>query len=335
MKSDEGRRDMQKVFSGIQPSGLMTIGNYLGAMKNFVKLQHETDSVFCVVDMHAITIPQDPMELKENTLNLAALYLAAGIDPNKSTLFIQSHVPAHTELGWIMQCVGYFGEFGRMTQFKDKSTKKDNFTAGLFTYPALMAADILLYDADLVPVGEDQKQHLELTRDLAERFNNKYGDTFVLPDPYIPKVGGRIMSLQDPTKKMSKSDENQGGFIAILDEPTVIRKKISRAVTDSLNSVRYNPEEQPAISNLLTIYSLFAEKSIQEIEQLYEGKGYGAFKKDLAEVVVEALTPIQTRYKELRESDELLQILRQGAVKAAERANQKVNEVKERMGFIL
>ena len=326
---------MKRVFSGIQPSGLMTIGNYLGAMKNFVKLQHETDSVFCIVDMHAITVPQDPKELHENTLKLGALYLAAGIDPDKATLFVQSHVPAHAELGWIMQCVGYFGEYGRMTQFKDKSAKKEHFTAGLFTYPALMAADILLYDADLVPVGDDQKQHLELTRDLAERFNNKYGETFILPDPYIPKVGGRIMSLQEPTKKMSKSDENPGAYIAVLDEPDVIRKKISRAVTDSLNTVRYNPEEQPAISNLLTIYSLFAEKSIQEIEQMYEGKGYGALKKDLAEVVVTALSPIQNRYKELRESGELEQILKKGAEKAAERASKKVIQVKESMGFIV
>ncbi|WP_339063535.1 tryptophan--tRNA ligase [Tepidibacillus marianensis] len=326
---------MKRVFSGIQPSGLMTIGNYLGAMKNFVKLQHETNSVFCIVDMHAITVPQEPGELKQNTLKLAALYLASGIDPNKSTLFVQSHVPAHTELGWIMQCVGYFGEYGRMTQFKDKSTKKDNFTAGLFTYPALMAADILLYDADLVPVGDDQKQHLELTRDLAERFNNKYGETFVVPDPYIPKVGGRIMSLLEPTKKMSKSDENPGSYIAVLDEPDVIRKKILRAVTDSFNIIQYNPEEQPAISNLLTIYSLFAEKSIEEIVQQYHGKGYGLFKKELAEVVVNALSPIQSRYKELFESDELIQILRQGAEKAAKRANQKVKMVKERMGFII
>ncbi|TCS80396.1 tryptophan--tRNA ligase [Tepidibacillus fermentans] len=326
---------MKRVFSGIQPSGVMTIGNYLGAMKNFVKLQDETESIFCIVDMHAITVPQDPKELKENTLKLAALYLASGIDPNKSTLFVQSHVPAHTELGWIMQCVGYFGEYGRMTQFKDKSAKKENFTAGLFTYPALMAADILLYDADLVPVGEDQKQHLELTRDLAERFNHKYGETFVLPEPYIPKVGGRIMSLQDPTKKMSKSDENQGAFISILDEPDVIQKKISRAVTDSLNTIRYNPEEQPAISNLLTIYSLFAEKSIEEIEQMYAGKGYGALKKDLAEVIIQGLKPIQERYYELVKSDELIEILKEGAERAASIANRKMKEVKERMGFIV
>ncbi|MFV9510852.1 tryptophan--tRNA ligase [Tepidibacillus sp. LV47] len=326
---------MKRVFSGIQPSGVMTIGNYLGAMKNFVKLQDETESIFCIVDMHAITVPQDPKELKENTLKLAALYLASGIDPKKSTLFIQSHVPAHAELGWIMQCVGYFGEYGRMTQFKDKSAKKENFTAGLFTYPALMAADILLYDAELVPVGEDQKQHLELTRDLAERFNHKYGETFVLPEPYIPKVGGRIMSLQDPTKKMSKSDENQGAFISILDEPDVIRKKISRAVTDSLNTIRYNPEEQPAISNLLTIYSLFAEKRIEELEQMYAGKGYGALKKDLAEVIIQGLKPIQERYYELVKSDELIEILKEGAERAASIANRKMKEVKERMGFIV
>lgn len=216
---------MTRVFSGIQPSGNLTIGNYLGAMKNFVRLQHEADCLFCVVDLHAITVPQEPEALRENSRNLAALYIAAGIDPDKATVFIQSHVTAHAELGWILQCIAYYGELGRMTQFKDKSAQKEVVTAGLFTYPALMAADILLYQTGLVPVGEDQKQHLELTRDIAERFNNRFGQTFVVPEPYIPKFGGRIMSLENPEKKMSKSDESAGAYIAMLDEPDVIRKK--------------------------------------------------------------------------------------------------------------
>ncbi|GMA56590.1 hypothetical protein GCM10025858_10930 [Alicyclobacillus sacchari] len=233
---------MTRVFSGIQPSGTLTIGNYLGAMKHFVHLQREADCLFCVVDLHAITVPQDPEELRTNSRNLAALYLAAGIDPDRATLFVQSHVPAHAELGWLLQCIAYYGELSRMTQFKDKSEHKDVVTAGLFTYPALMAADILLYQTDVVPVGEDQKQHLELTRDVAERFNNRFGKTFAVPNPYISKVGGRIMSLENPAKKMSKSDESQGAFISMLDEPDVIRKKISRAVTDSDREVRYDPE---------------------------------------------------------------------------------------------
>ncbi|MCF8566208.1 tryptophan--tRNA ligase [Alicyclobacillus tolerans] len=325
---------MKKVFSGIQPSGTMTIGNYLGAMKNFVKLQNEAECVFCVVDLHAITVPQEPEVLRQNSLNLAALYIAAGIDPNRSTLFVQSQVPAHAELGWLLQCIAYYGELGRMTQFKDKSSKKEVVTAGLFTYPALMAADILLYQTDLVPVGEDQKQHLELTRDVAERFNNRFGQTFTIPDPYIPKVGGRIMSLEDPSKKMSKSDENPSAYISMLDEPDVIRKKISRAVTDSEREVRYDEENKPAISNLLTIYSLFVDKSVADIEAMYEGKGYGPFKKDLAEVVVDGLSPIQTRYAELLNSGELQDILREGARKATEKSEPTLADVKEKLGFL-
>ncbi|MDQ0191137.1 tryptophan--tRNA ligase [Alicyclobacillus cycloheptanicus] len=326
---------MKRVFSGIQPSGTMTIGNYLGAMKNFVKLQDEAECYFCVVDLHAITVPQDPATLHQNTLNLAALYLAAGIDPAKATLFVQSHVPAHAELGWILQCIAYYGELGRMTQFKDKSAHKEVVTAGLFTYPALMAADILLYQADLVPVGEDQKQHLELTRDVAERFNKRFGETFTIPDPYIPKIGGRIMSLEDPSRKMSKSDESAGAYISMLDEPDVIRKKISRAVTDSEREVRFDEERKPAISNLLTIYALCADKTVDEIAAQYQGQGYGPFKKDLAEVVVAALEPIQERYRALLSSGELQTILRQGAERAAASAAPTLAAVKEKLGFLV
>jgi tryptophanyl-tRNA synthetase len=325
----------KRVFSGIQPSGTPTIGNYLGAMKNFVELQRDADCLFCVVDMHAITVPQDPAELRENTLSLAALYLAAGIDPKQSTLFVQSHVPAHAELGWILQCVVHFGELGRMTQFKDKSSQRDVVTAGLFTYPALMAADILLYQTDLVPVGEDQKQHLELTRDLAERFNQRYGETFVIPEVYIPKVGGRIMSLEDPTKKMSKSDPSPNAYISMLDEPDVVRKKISRAVTDSGREVRFDKENKAAISNLMTIFALCAGITLEEVEARFEGKGYGQFKKELAEVVVATLEPIQQRRRELLESGAVPDILREGAERAASKAADTLAKVKERVGFVL
>ncbi|GLV13303.1 tryptophan--tRNA ligase [Alicyclobacillus hesperidum] len=325
---------MTRVFSGIQPSGTLTIGNYLGAMKHFVHLQREAECLFCVVDMHAITVPQDPEVLRTNSRNLAALYLAAGIDPDKATLFVQSHVPAHAELGWMLQCIAYYGELSRMTQFKDKSAQKDVVTAGLFTYPALMAADILLYQTDVVPVGEDQKQHLELTRDVAERFNNRFGQTFVVPEPYISKVGGRIMSLENPAKKMSKSDESQGAFISMLDEPDVIRKKIARAVTDSDREVRYDPEAKPAVSNLMTIYGLFADMSMEDVERHFAGQGYGPFKKELAEVVVEGLIPIQARYRELVGSREVDEILARGAQRAAELAAPTLADVKTKLGFL-
>ncbi|MCL6631113.1 MAG: tryptophan--tRNA ligase [Alicyclobacillus herbarius] len=326
---------MKRVFSGIQPSGTLTIGNYLGAMRHFVALQDEADCLFCVVDMHAITVPQDPEELLRNTRSLAALYLAAGIDPRKSILFVQSHVPAHAELGWLLQCIVHYGELGRMTQFKDKSEKADVVTAGLFTYPALMAADILLYQTDWVPVGEDQKQHLELTRDLAERFNKRYGETFTIPEPMIAKIGARIMSLEDPLKKMSKSDASAGAYISMLDTPDVIRKKISRAVTDSEREVRYDVENKPAISNLLTIYSLFSGKSVAELEKQYQGQGYGPFKKDLAEAVVAGLSPIQERYQEILDSPELDAILRDGAERAAAKCEETLRMVKQRIGFLV
>lgn len=325
---------MKRVLSGIQPSGTVTIGNYLGAMKHFVELQDEADCLFCIVDLHAITVPQDPQELRHNSRSLAALYLAAGIDPKKSVLFVQSHVPAHAELGWILQCIAYYGELSRMTQFKDKASRHEVVTAGLFTYPALMAADILLYQADLVPVGEDQKQHLELTRDVAERFNSRFGETFVIPEPMIPKVGGRIMSLEDPSKKMSKSDASEGAYISMLDDPDVIRRKIMRAVTDSEREVRYDPERKPAISNLLTIFSLFSGRSIEDLEKEYHDAGYGTFKNALAEVVVEALRPIQQRYHEWMNSPDLDRVLREGAEKASALAAPTIAKVKERVGFL-
>ncbi|MDF2057345.1 tryptophan--tRNA ligase [Priestia megaterium] len=324
---------MKTIFSGIQPSGTITLGNYIGAMKQFVELQHDYNCHFCIVDQHAITTPQDRLALRKNIRSLAALYVAVGIDPAKSTLFIQSEVPAHTEAGWMLQCVAYIGELERMTQFKDKSAGKEAVSAGLLTYPPLMAADILLYNTDLVPVGEDQKQHLELTRDLAERFNKKYNDIFTIPEVRIPKVGARVMSLQDPTKKMSKSDPNQKAFITLLDDAKTIEKKIKSAVTDSEGIVRYDKENKPGISNLLSIYSILANKSIEDIEAMYEGKGYGDFKADTAKVVAEALTPIQERYYELVDSSELDDILDQGADKANATANKMLRKMRNAMGI--
>lgn len=324
---------MKTIFSGIQPSGTITLGNYIGAMKQFVELQHDYNCHFCIVDQHAITTPQDRLALRKNIRSLAALYVAVGIDPAKSTLFIQSEVPAHTEAGWMLQCVAYIGELERMTQFKDKSAGKEAVSAGLLTYPPLMAADILLYNTDLVPVGEDQKQHLELTRDLAERFNKKYNDIFTIPEVRIPKVGARVMSLQDPTKKMSKSDPNQKAFITLLDDAKTIEKKIKSAVTDSEGIVRYDKENKPGISNLLSIYSILANKSIEDIEAIYEGKGYGDFKGDTAKVVADALAPIQERYYELVDSSELDDILDQGADKANATANKMLRKMRNAMGI--
>lgn len=324
---------MSVIFSGIQPSGTLTIGNYLGAMKHFTELQEENECYFCVVNQHAITVPQEKKALKTNTKSLAALYLASGINPEKSTLFIQSEVPAHAQLGWMLQCVSYIGELERMTQFKDKSSGKDAVSAGLLTYPPLMAADILLYGTEIVPVGDDQKQHIELTRNLAERFNRKYNDIFAMPEPRIPKVGARIMSLQDPTRKMSKSDENKNAFISMLDEPNTIIKKIKRAVTDSDGVVRFDKENKPAISNLLTIYSLCSGKSIEEIEAMYEGRGYGDFKAELGEVVAETLRPIQERYNDLISSEELDDILDHGAEKANRKANKMLAKAERAMGL--
>ncbi|MCB7070659.1 MAG: tryptophan--tRNA ligase [Caldibacillus thermoamylovorans] len=324
---------MKTIFSGIQPSGMITIGNYIGALKQFVALQNEYNCYFCIVDQHAITVPQDPKTLQKNIRSLAALYLAVGLDPNKATLFIQSEVPAHAQAAWMLQCISYIGELERMTQFKDKSAGKEAVSAGLLTYPPLMAADILLYSADLVPVGDDQKQHIELTRDLAERFNKKYNDIFTIPEIHLPKVGARIMSLQEPTKKMSKSDPNQKGFISMLDEPKQIEKKIKSAVTDSDGVVKFDKENKPGVSNLMSIYSIFGNISIEDLEKKYEGKGYGEFKTDLAEVIINALQPIQDRYKELIDSDELDNILDEGAEKAALVANKMLRKMEKAMGL--
>ncbi|APH05923.1 tryptophan--tRNA ligase [Bacillus weihaiensis] len=321
------------IFSGIQPSGSVTLGNYIGALKQFVDLQEEYDCYFCIVDQHAITVAQDRLALRKNIRSLAALYIAVGVDPEKVTLFIQSEVPAHAQAGWMLQCVAYIGELERMTQFKDKSHGKEAVSAGLLTYPPLMAADILLYSTDLVPVGEDQKQHLELTRDLAERFNKKYNDIFTIPEVRIPKVGARVMSLVDPTKKMSKSDPNPKGFITLLDEPKVIEKKIKSAVTDSEGIVKFDKEHKPGISNLLSIYSIFSGETIEQLEAKYEGKGYGEFKQDVANIVVDTLAPIQERYHELMESDELDLILDRGAEKANAVARKMVKKMENAMGL--
>lgn len=324
---------MKTIFSGIQPSGTLTLGNYLGAIRQFVALQADHRCFFCVVDEHAITVPQDPKELHHNRRSLAALYLASGINPETSTLFIQSEVPAHTQLSWIIQSISYMGELERMTQFKDKSEGRDAVSSALFTYPALMAADILLYQTDIVPVGDDQTQHLELTRDVAERFNNRFGKIFTIPEIRIPKVGARIMSLQEPTKKMSKSDENERGFISMLDDPKKIEKKIKSAVTDSEGIVKYDKENKPGVSNLLTIYASCTGESIEAIEQKYEGKGYGDFKAGVAAAVINLLQPIQERYYDLIDSDALDDILDQGAEKAAHTANQTLTNVQKVMGL--
>ena len=324
---------MKTIFSGIQPSGTITLGNYIGALSQFVELQDEYNCFFCIVDQHAITVPQDRMVLRNNIRSLAALYLAVGIDPDKATLFIQSEVPAHTQGAWLMQCISYIGELERMTQFKDKSTGKDSVSAALLTYPPLMAADILLYSTDIVPVGEDQKQHLELTRDLAERFNKKYNDILTIPEVRIPKVGARIMSLQDPTKKMSKSDTNNKATITLLDEPATIIKKIKSAVTDSEGVVKFDRENKPGVSNLLSIYSILSGESMESLEAKYEGKGYGDFKSDLANVVVDALKPIQEKYKELMNSTELDDILDEGAEKASKVAGKMIKKMENAMGL--
>lgn len=324
---------MKRIFSGIQPSGTLTIGNYLGAMKHFVDLQEEHDCFFCIVDQHAITVPQDRVELRKNTKSLAALYVAAGIDPQRSTLFVQSEVPAHAQLGWIMQCVSYIGELERMTQFKDKSAGKEAVSSALLTYPPLMAADILLYGTDIVPVGEDQKQHLELTRNLAERFNRLYNDIFTLPEVRIPQVGARIMSLTEPEKKMSKSNENPKSYISMLDEPNVIRKKIKSAVTDSDQQIAFDPENKAGISNLLTIYSLCTGRTIDELVLEYQNKGYGEFKADTGEAVVATLKPIQDRYEELLASDELDSILDDGAEKAQAASYKMLKKAEKAVGL--
>ena len=324
------------VYSGIQPSGMLTLGNYVGAVRNWGKMQEEFDCIYCVVNMHAITVRQEPAVLRRRTLETYALLMACGIDPAKSILYVQSHVPEHAQLSWALNCYTYMGELNRMTQFKDKSEKHpDNINAGLFDYPVLMAADILLYQADLVPVGADQKQHLEITRDIAERFNNLYGEVFTVPDGYIPKVGARIMSLQEPERKMSKSDENENGYIALLDPPDVITRKIKRAVTDSdtENAIRVAPEK-PGVSNLIGIYSVLTEKTTQQVEEEFAGKGYGAFKPAVAEAVVETLKPIQDRYQAyLSDKAQLEALMKDGAEKAAAIARRTLRQVYKKIGF--
>ncbi len=324
---------MKRVFSGVQPTGNIHLGNYLGALKQFVELQDDHECIYCIVDMHAITVPQDPKELREHILDVAALYLAVGVDPKKSIVFVQSDVPGHAELSWILTCNSYTGELSRMTQFKDKSKNKESAPTGLFSYPVLMAADILLYDTDIVPVGNDQKQHIELCRDIATRINNKYKKTFVVPDGRFLKEGARIMALDDPTKKMSKSAENVHSRISLLDEPSKIKKSIMKATTDSDGVVKFDMQNKPGISNLLNIYSVLSGMSIPELEAKYEGKGYGDFKKDLVEVVVEALAPIKARYEEIRHSDELIEILKDGAQRADAIAQQTMKRVKENFGL--
>ncbi len=324
------------IFSGMQPSGSLTLGNYLGALKNWVKLQSEYDCYYCVVDMHAITVPKEPKDLRKNTLEVLANYIAAGLDPKQVTLFIQSHVSAHAELGWVLNCLTYFGELGRMTQFKDKTKRLESSSipAGLFTYPVLMAADILLYQADLVPVGEDQRQHLEITRDIAQRFNNRYSETFKVPEAFISKDGAKIMSLQDPSSKMSKSDSNENAFIILMDDPDTIRRKLKRAVTDSEGVVRFN-DDQPGVKNLINIYSKITDKTTDEIVASYEGKGYAQFKDDLAEVIIGEVRPIQERIDYLlKNKDYLQEIYSYGAEKAEAAARKTLRKVYKKVGFI-
>ena len=324
----------KSVLSGIQPSGVLTLGNYIGALRNWAKLQADFNAYYCVVDMHSITVRQDPEALRRRSIETMALLIACGVKPETSTMFIQSHVPAHAQLTWVLSCNTYMGELSRMTQFKDKSARHaDNINAGLFTYPVLMAADILLYQADLVPVGADQKQHIEITRDVALRFNNAYGQTFTIPEPYIPEVGARIMSLQEPDKKMSKSDDNPNAYIALLDSPDVILKKMKRAVTDSENCIAYD-ENRPGVANLLSIYSTCAGETIQDAVARFEGKGYGALKTAVAEAVISVLEPVQKEfYRVLEEKDYLNQTIRYGAEKAGETANKTLRDVYDKVGF--
>ena len=321
------------IFSGMQPTHKLMLGNYVGALRNWVTLQETHDCIFCIVNLHALTVPQVPAELRGHTLDLAAMYIAAGIDTERSTLFIQSHVPEHSQLAWVLNCFTSMGECSKMTQYKEKS-ERHSANVGLFTYPVLMAADILLYQTDLVPVGADQKQHLELARNLAERFNGRYSPTFVVPEPYIPKVGARIMSLQEPTKKMSKSDSNIKSTIFLDDTADVVLSKIKRAVTDSGTEIRFS-EERPAISNLLTIFSVATGESIEQLEERFAGRTYAEFKAELGEAVVEQLRPIQERYHALRQDEEALKaILARGAEGARRRARRTMQKVYKKMGVI-
>lgn len=323
----------KRIFSGAQPTGNLHLGNYLGALKNWVALQDEYESFFCIVNLHAITLPQNPEILRQKTLDLARIYLASGINPEKSTVFLQSDVSEHAELAWVLSCSTRMGELERMTQFKDKGKgNAERAGVGLFTYPVLMAADILLYQTHLVPVGQDQKQHLELSRDLAERFNRDFGETFVVPEPYIPPVGARIQSLQDPSKKMSKSDENANGSIFLLDDADTILKKFKKAVTDSGTEITFD-ETRPAINNLLTIYRLMTGKTPEECEANFVGKGYGHFKTELAEAVIELLKPFQEKVRDYTDED-LKRILKSGAEKARSVARETLTDVYEKTGIV-
>jgi tryptophanyl-tRNA synthetase len=323
----------QTIFSGIQPSGILHIGNYLGAIKNWIKLQDDYASIFCIVDLHAITVKQNPIELKKNSLNTAKIYLACGVDPENSTIFIQSQVPEHTELCWILNTIARMSELEKMTQFKDKAKKNnENVNIGLFDYPILQAADILLYKTDLVPVGDDQIQHVELARTIAQRFNNNFGDTFTVPTGYTQENGGRIMGLDDPESKMSKSASSNYNYIALTDDKETVKKKISKAVTDTIPEIRFNAN-RPGVYNLLTIYLLLSGLTQSEIEKEFEGKGYGDLKKDLTDVVNNFLEPFQEKYNKLKD-EEVLKILEQGRVKAKKIAEATMKEVKEKMGLI-
>ncbi|MCE0454535.1 tryptophan--tRNA ligase [Staphylococcus haemolyticus] len=325
---------METLFSGIQPSGIPTIGNYIGALKQFADVQNDYDCYFCIVDQHAITVPQDKIKLRKQIRQLAAIYLASGINPEKTTLFIQSEVPAHVQAGWMLTTISSVGELERMTQYKDKAQKRtDGIPAGLLTYPPLMAADIVIYNTNIVPVGEDQKQHMELTRNLVERFNSRYNDILVKPEIRMPKVGGRVMSLQDPTKKMSKSDDNQKNFISLLDEPNVAAKKIKSAVTDSDGIIKFDRDNKPGISNLLTIYSSLTNESIKDLEAKYENEGYGKFKTDLSEIVKDFLINFQEKYNEFYNSDKLDEILDHGRDKAQKASFKTLKKMERAMGL--
>ena len=325
--------DKKKILTGLQPTGSITLGNYIGAIKQVVKYQEMYDSHIFIADLHAITIPQDPVQLKENIRSLLNIYVACGIDPNKNKIFVQSDNEYHCNMSWLLECNTYYGELSRMTQFKDKSKKNQNFTSGLLTYPVLMAADILTYDVDYVPVGGDQKQHVELARDIAERFNNKFGETFKMPEPLISREGTKIMDLQDPTKKMSKSAENKKGVILLLDDVEVIRKKIMSATTDSEMSVKYDPENKPGISNLLNIYISLTGKTIEEAEAQFANSNYGEFKKEVANVVIEEVSKIQAKYNELVQTNAIEEILNNGRDYVVPIAKQKYELMKQKMGL--
>ncbi|WP_279071218.1 tryptophan--tRNA ligase [Faecalicoccus pleomorphus] len=327
---------MERMLSGIKPTGRLTLGNYIGAISQFVKYQDEYELYIFIANQHAITVPIEAKELRQNTKDLVALYLASGLDPEKVTIFLQSDVSAHAKLGWVMTCMSYMGELQRMTQYKDKTAKGETgITAGLFTYPSLMAADILLYDAKYVPVGIDQKQHVELARNLAERFNNRYSDTFVIPEPLMTTVGQKIYSLQDPTKKMSKSEANPKGTIDLLDDPSAARKKIMSAVTDSLGIIQYDPEHQPGLANLLTIQSVLSQEPIDSIVNRYQGKGYGELKREIGQTVYDFLSDLQAKYKDVLDRKIVDQVLQNGAQKASSIANKKIQKVYRKVGFTI